>query len=128
MSGLVGKIRGHYLPCSFSISPAGGVAPFPASCSVGCLHSLRETDRCHANTHTHSHLLIVTVTFLHVHTQHTFADNYMSAFTQTHTRTHRKGLWHFRRNTQLSFFVAHTQAHTYRRTSTESDSWVPLHP
>lgn len=24
--GLVGKIRGHYLPCSFSISPAGGVA------------------------------------------------------------------------------------------------------
>lgn len=48
----MGKIRGHYLPCSFSISPAGGVAPFPASCSVGCLHSLRETDRCHANTHT----------------------------------------------------------------------------
>lgn len=53
---LLGKIKGHYLPCSFTVSPAG-VCRFPAHCSVGRLHSQRETDGCHTNTHqlTHAH-------------------------------------------------------------------------
>lgn len=62
---------------------SGGCEAFPASCSVGCLHSLRETDRCHANTHT------LTLADCHFpsrpHTTHICRQLYVCIHTNTHT-------------------------------------------
>lgn len=96
---------------------SGGCGAFPASCSVGCLHSLRETDRCHANTHT------LTLADCHFpsrpHTTHICRQLYVCIHTNTHTHK-QKGTVALSYKYSAVFFCrtypsSHIQAHKHRK-------------